>query len=224
MQFERVNSQGFGKRIEFVNSQKGFCVGFATLMLRTVNAGETWEYLSGEYQAGPSILTGLPCTYDITDIDFVDENRGWIVGRAGGCPQPPGHFIMSTIDGGQGWKMDMLDEYLPLYGLNAVDFNDAGQGWAIGADGLLFFQEVTVGEKVVEENSHLKLFPNPAHTYVRIISNTNFNRITLYNQYGQLLYHDEDVYSGEINLDLSQYKNDIYFIETDGKYYKIVKI
>lgn len=224
VQFQRPNSQGFGKRIEFLNSQKGYCVGFECLMLKTNNAGETWEYVAGEYLGDVGILQGLPYTYDITGIDFINEERGWIVGRAGGCPQPPGHFIMSTKEGGESWQMDMLDEYLPLYGLNAVDFNEKGIGWTIGSNGLLLSRNLQVGVQNAPAGSKLKIFPNPAQNFITINSGKDFGTVKLYNQFGQIVYKAEAVNLKEIKLDLSNYQSGVYFIEVDNAYNKIIKI
>jgi len=64
--------------IEFLNELKGFaCTGDRTL-LATMDGGETWEYIATAENEG--VLVGLPADYRIMDIEFIDENLGWITG------------------------------------------------------------------------------------------------------------------------------------------------
>mgnify|MGYP001819519102 FL=1 len=64
--------------IEFVNDLKGFASSGNRTLLTTSDGGETWEYLSTYQNAG--VLLGLPADYRIMDIEFIDENLGWITG------------------------------------------------------------------------------------------------------------------------------------------------
>jgi photosystem II stability/assembly factor-like uncharacterized protein len=64
--------------IEFLNELKGFaCTGDRTF-LATTDGGETWEYIATAQD--PGVLIGLPANYGIMDIEFIDENLGWITG------------------------------------------------------------------------------------------------------------------------------------------------
>lgn len=73
---EEVN-QGFWD-IEFVNEQKGFIGGQYRNMVMTEDGGESWVTLSSFIFQG--VLTGLPSDYAINDLEFIDPNRGWIIG------------------------------------------------------------------------------------------------------------------------------------------------
>lgn len=64
--------------VEFINEQKGFAGGFDRSFLRTLDGGENWEYIASKNFEG--VLVGLPNDYVIRDIEFVDENLGWITG------------------------------------------------------------------------------------------------------------------------------------------------
>lgn len=66
------------KDIEFVNDQKGFASGLDRTMLQTNNGGESWEVIASTEDEG--LLIGLPANQSIYDIEFLDENLGWITG------------------------------------------------------------------------------------------------------------------------------------------------
>ncbi len=64
--------------IEFVNDQKGFACSADRTFLATTDGGNTWEYIATKQNEG--VLVGLPEEYSIWEIEFIDENRGWITG------------------------------------------------------------------------------------------------------------------------------------------------
>ncbi len=64
--------------IEFVNNLKGFASAGNRTFLTTSNGGDTWEYIATALD--PGVLVGLPADYRIWDIEFIDENLGWITG------------------------------------------------------------------------------------------------------------------------------------------------
>lgn len=223
VQFMRNNSQGGRLYIDFLDSNRGFCAGKNRLMLKTIDGGETWEYVSGGELGNLGILEGLPETNMTLDMEFINEKEGWIVGGDGQCPALPGHFIMSTIDAGESWQMDMLDEYLPKFQVNQVVFNDDNKGWCVGDNGLLFFMDLSVDVKDVPVNSTLKVFPNPVHHTVIIRSDKEIETIRVYNQYGQLLYQEKAVNLKETQLDLSAYPSGVYIIRIGEAFQKVVK-
>ena len=64
--------------IEFINDQKGFATSGNRTLLATNNGGDTWEFIATAQNAG--VLVGLPAEYRIWDVEFIDENLGWITG------------------------------------------------------------------------------------------------------------------------------------------------
>ena len=64
--------------IEFVNELKGFASAGNRTFLTTTDGGDTWEYIATAEDEG--VLVGLPADYRIMDIEFIDENLGWITG------------------------------------------------------------------------------------------------------------------------------------------------
>lgn len=72
-----------------------------------------------------------PPWFILYDIQFVDENYGWIVGgeklgRAG--------YVLSTQDGGEAWKED---EFVTGNGLYSVKFLTRNKGWIVGENGMI---------------------------------------------------------------------------------------
>jgi len=79
--------------IDFPSSTTGYIVGDSLTILKTTNGGATW---------GQVPLTGIVVNhlgYKIIDVDFVDENIGFIL--IGGVNQGP----YKTIDGGDNWVL-----------------------------------------------------------------------------------------------------------------------
>jgi len=68
---------------------------------------------------------GSGTALDLTDLDFVDRSRGWVVGDGG--------TILHTEDGGATWTPQASGT---TAGLGAVDFVDAQNGWAVGSAAL----------------------------------------------------------------------------------------
>lgn len=66
------------KDVEFVNEQTGFVSGLDRTMLKTNNGGDTWEVIASTEDEG--LLVGLPAIQSIYNIEFIDENLGWITG------------------------------------------------------------------------------------------------------------------------------------------------
>jgi len=97
-------------------NQFSVCVGNRSIgtLLRTTDGGTTWT----------SEATG---TSDwLFSIDFVDSEKGWVVGSTG--------TILHTGDGGISWEMQSSGT---SYQLNDVFFVDDFSGWAVGSVGTL---------------------------------------------------------------------------------------
>jgi len=95
--------------VAFPSETLGFVAGYGGSVLRTKDAGETWE---ASY-IGRNEL--------IRRISFVDENTGWAVGHRGS--------IFFTEDGGDSWIVQK--EIAGIY-LRDVSFVDRNNGWVVG--------------------------------------------------------------------------------------------
>jgi photosystem II stability/assembly factor-like uncharacterized protein len=99
----------------FTSPSTGFAVGAGIEpMLRTSSGGASW-----------SVLTPTP--HGLSDIFFLDPNRGWAVGE---------NEILATTDGGDVWQ-PLDDGVLVWHEYYAVHFADADHGWIAGYEGRL---------------------------------------------------------------------------------------
>ncbi|MDI6765472.1 MAG: YCF48-related protein [Bacteroidota bacterium] len=117
------------------------------IILDLQNFGTRYEYTPQQDSAGVYIYNqlarwGLQVEYDtytfgihtatIYDIDFVNENTGWLVGNNG--------MIVKTTDGGESWITQTSGTSEHLFG---VDFVNNLTGWAVGNNGII--RETTDG-------------------------------------------------------------------------------
>jgi photosystem II stability/assembly factor-like uncharacterized protein len=73
-----------------------------------------------------------PFDKDLRSVHFYDNKLGWAVGILGG--QDQSGYLIKTVDGGNTWQ---LYPELDFGFLQGLDFADASNGWAVGADGLI---------------------------------------------------------------------------------------
>jgi photosystem II stability/assembly factor-like uncharacterized protein len=74
--------------------------------------------------------------YEFEDIFFVDQSRGWVVGRKSTGPQDWAQTIMYSKDGGWTWREQYSFNSESLWRntlrINAVQFVNESTGWACG--------------------------------------------------------------------------------------------
>jgi photosystem II stability/assembly factor-like uncharacterized protein len=112
-----------------------------TNILALQNFGTRYEYTPQQDSAGVYIYNqfmrwGLQAEYDLYtfgtttlyDLDFIDENTGWIVGTGG--------MIVKTTNGGQTWLYNNSNTSTStqIYG---VDFVNSTTGWAVAQNGII---------------------------------------------------------------------------------------
>lgn len=100
--------------IDFVNDNVGWIVGNNGIILKTTNGGVEW------------IPQNSNVTYDILDVDFIDENIGCAVCR---------NECLTTSDGGQTWT----SQYLTYHWLGTIKFGDKQHAWITGEYGQIMF-------------------------------------------------------------------------------------
>ncbi len=125
-------------------------------ILTLQNFGTRYEYTAQQESAGVYIYNqfvkwGLQAEYDtytfgihtvtIYDIDFIDENTGWLVGNNG--------MIVKTTDGGESWFARPGGTSLHLFG---VDFVNSLTGWAVGNSGSIL-KTTNGGERWIQQTS-----------------------------------------------------------------------
>jgi photosystem II stability/assembly factor-like uncharacterized protein len=113
--------------IRFADRRRGFIVGSVSnkneivvdsLVLQTTDGGETWRRIR------------VPSKVELFHIDFVGDERGWIVGDAG--------TILATENGGETWQTQFSGTDRALRG---VDFRDKDEGYAVGGRGTILRTE-----------------------------------------------------------------------------------
>ncbi|HKX32038.1 MAG TPA: YCF48-related protein [Blastocatellia bacterium] len=107
------------RAIYFVDAMTGWAAGDSGLVLRTTDGGRTWKSLPNNFRA------------NIRMLQFIDWNRGWMLGDVEGPPnenqEPESRtMLFSTQNGGRTWTSRPLPQVLSLY------FLDAENGWAVG--------------------------------------------------------------------------------------------
>jgi len=75
--------------VQFLGNGTGCVAGWDSTLLRSTDYGETW-----------SKITGLPGNYQLTNVNFINQNTGWLLGYNG--------VILKTINGGVGLYAPLL--------------------------------------------------------------------------------------------------------------------
>jgi len=102
--------------VSMVDAELGFLTSMSLpdpKIYRTENGGRSWSE-----QTLPQGVSGM-----LSDIFFLDENRGWAVG---------GSSALYTEDGGTTWQTGTVSGLGEERALNGVFFVDASHGWVVG--------------------------------------------------------------------------------------------
>lgn len=113
----------FFRAIHFPSTNVGYAVGQSGSIIKTINGGETWEFIRN----GDHLLTS---NQSFRSVFFVDEDHGYIVGHDG--------LFWRTINGGKDWET-MPD--LPKVDLHSI-FIINNQGFIVGKKGRIFSFEI----------------------------------------------------------------------------------
>lgn len=106
--------------IRFSGKRNGWVVGSASrrdvivesLIIHTSDGGASW------------VRQLVPVREDLIHLDFISDERGWVVGAGG--------TILFTRDGGKNWTKQASGTGVTLY---HVDFRNERVGWAVGERG-----------------------------------------------------------------------------------------
>lgn len=113
--------------VRFVDKRRGYIVGSVSnrndevvdsLVLQTVDGGESWHRIK------------VPTKMELFHLDFVGDERGWIVGDKGS--------IIFTEDGGETWQKQASGTDRAL---RSVDFRDSQEGYIVGGRGVILRTE-----------------------------------------------------------------------------------
>ena len=123
--------------LSFIDANRGWAAADRATYLKTTDGGESWTsgYIQPSLEgvgANATLALVDPIFYD---VQFIDENTGWIVGEFG--------KIYHTTDGGQNWaeqqnsllgQMGFTDA-LNLPTFFGISFSDANNGVVAGLEG-----------------------------------------------------------------------------------------
>jgi photosystem II stability/assembly factor-like uncharacterized protein len=112
--------------IRFSDKKRGWIVGSInkddvvvdSLLLKTEDSGTTWNRVL------------VPTKVELIHLDFVNENKGWIVGEKG--------TILATEDAGGTWIAQTTKTDATIY---SVDFRNDKEGIGVGSKGLILRTE-----------------------------------------------------------------------------------
>ena len=113
-------SNGWLSNVFFVNKDKGWAVGVKKLgngetngiIVSTEDGGEKWTVDERE---------DLP---ELSDVQFIDENTGWIIGTDGS--------VLYTKDGGKTWEK--YSSGTSGFYISDISFVNDSEGWAVGGE------------------------------------------------------------------------------------------
>jgi photosystem II stability/assembly factor-like uncharacterized protein len=139
----------FVSDIQFTSALRGWVIGDG-FMYRTTNGGASWENRSDVLPPGASP----------SGVHFIDQDRGWVVGRNFGGK------ILATSDGGDAWTLLDVPTDDPLL---RVRFTKDGHGWILGSSGSILRLAAPAvlsvggeeGASAPAELSLLQNYPNP---------------------------------------------------------------
>jgi photosystem II stability/assembly factor-like uncharacterized protein len=193
--------------IFFLDDQTGWVCG--SVLGKTLN-GTTWQKCPS-YPA----LQG-----DLIKLFFLDANNGWGVGAAG--------QILQTSDGGDTWFFTAVG--LASEMLINVQFTSLTNGYICGNDKILLKYTQISG---MEEWGHggVEVFPNPTRGVVSLQSAVGSQQsvvLEILDLYGKCLDLNnnrtiEQLNTGTIECDISDFPSGIYFIRISFENQTIVK-
>lgn len=102
------------KRAWIVGSASRRDVVVDSLLIYTDDGGTSW------------VRQRVPTKEELIHVDFVNDQRGWVVGASG--------TILHTDDGGQSWTLQRSNTNATLY---HIDFRNERLGWAVGERGAI---------------------------------------------------------------------------------------
>lgn len=130
------------RAVHFIDNSIGFTVGDDGTILKTNDGGDNWYALP---------VSGAIASRQFNDVHFVDANVGVAIG--GWSENDSIQTIIRTTNGGENWSI-ITDNIGSM--LNAVDFYNATDGYAVGDDGVIYFTNdagATWSEQIIPNNN-----------------------------------------------------------------------
>jgi photosystem II stability/assembly factor-like uncharacterized protein len=103
--------------VDVVDENFAVAAGFEGVVYKTFDRGVTWQSIG---------YPNLPGDFFISDVKFINRNRGYVTGNNPGSVQN----MFLTTDGGATWTPANTN------GGHSMDFVDANHGWVVGISGV----------------------------------------------------------------------------------------
>ena len=186
--------------IYFTDSVTGYVTGRNGTILKTTNAGTTWN----------SVASGG--TDFLASIKFLDDNTGYI---SGGNIAGNTSTILKTNDAGSTWTTETTTSNRQ-FGVALPNFN---AGYSCGLNGnILKTQGINVGINDLHESSYFSVAPNPfsSHTVITFSKrqkNTTVKIIDILGKVNKTIH-----FTGEqLIIEKENMEAGIYFIQTTSE-------
>ncbi len=115
-------------RIVFPGAETGYAYCTSGPLMKTVDGGDSWTIVDTTVADGDSSITFTGGHYGTaTNMSFVDENTGWVIGGSFG------QAIYMTHDGGETWEESTRLNHYYIH-FTGIDFYDENNGWALFGD------------------------------------------------------------------------------------------
>ncbi|MFT5823068.1 MAG: hypothetical protein ACI8ZM_004327 [Crocinitomix sp.] len=191
------------------------------IVLREPNSTE-WDIVFSNYhsEVAPDAYYGVTGVLsnngteaqEINDVPVSDATFG-------------GAFDTETNIIGYDWKSFNFDtfSYDITDSLTYFVFTQTGDVWKLvmtgfngSTDGKIYFTKEMVSTSSIEETNSIAVttFPNPAVNVLNINSTEAIKSVKLYNTNGQLVFSNSNGSNSMIQLDVTQFENGIYILET----------
>lgn len=117
-----------------------------------------------------------------------------------------------------------LDEIknITFSGNNLFVNTNGGDMFSASLTTLYFAKSETSIEDITEQKTTHKLYPNPVHDYLHIISEKPIGNVYIYDIHGKLVKYMETT-ENELSLDLSFLTSGLYLVKTTSQTTKIIK-
>ena len=110
-----AGNQGYLLLMDFISDEIGFAITSQGELLKTFNAGLTWELINTPYS-----------DIHFSELQFLDENLGYL------CGHP--NLVFKTLNGGLDWEEYIVES---LAYISGADFISASEGWLADNQGFL---------------------------------------------------------------------------------------
>jgi hypothetical protein len=175
-------------QIYFTNASVGYLIGDSGKIVKTIDGGQNWQYLQSNMN------------YNFNSLFFINDSVGYVAGDAG--------VIIHTKDGGITWNQQITETNKKI---KKIFFVNDSIGFALtDYDVYKINMPLSINE-MSEQNSYLKIYPNPSKGVFSVETKNNDSQIEIYTITGKQIHSiDKRGYITDVNL--STISPGLYFV------------